>query len=387
MCIRDSNNKVYNILKLSDLQIRQLNKCDKELFKNQNTIYWLEDQYIYLKCISLLYEDRRIVTKNLNAESQGLVKISKSLSYTDYTIKNIAEAYQKSKRRLIIITLDSLLNEVLKAAPIKNLLEHKQLKRFIVPPNEMIREINQLASNPQNIVYIVTSKQPKVFEQYVDELASNDLTLAKNIGFACENGMIFKQPTEISISSSANLRLRWERIENFEDWSWKIIATNMMEKYLDLTEGTIIEGRNYSLIWRYAGLILNEFGEIQAKALASHLQSVFSVMKNIQISRSKKGYVEVKPAVMDLKVFCELLLEKYSQEEQEIDFYLFIATGMEDLILSALPEYKKKKKNAIPDTAAQFLCAIGVDNENVNCMIKNYNELNQLVQMLNQKFV
>ena len=33
----------------------------------------------------------------------------------------------------------------------------------------------------------------------------------------------------------------------------------MMEKYLDLTEGTIIEARNYSLIWRYADLILNEF--------------------------------------------------------------------------------------------------------------------------------
>ena len=36
-----------------------------------------------------------------------------------------------------------------------------------------------------------------------------------------------------------------------------------MEKYLELTEGTIIETRNYSLIWRYAGMILNEIGEIQ----------------------------------------------------------------------------------------------------------------------------
>ena len=35
-----------------------------------------------------------------------------------------------------------------------------------------------------------------------------------------------------------------------------------MEKYLDLTEGTIMEGRNYSLVWRYAELILNEFGDI-----------------------------------------------------------------------------------------------------------------------------
>jgi trehalose 6-phosphate synthase/phosphatase len=81
------------------------------------------------------------------------------------------------------------------------------------------------------------------------------------------------------------------------DLDWKDIALPVMKHYTDLTDGSSIEVKETSLVWRYEEAD-PDFGPCQAKELQDHLQSVLA--NEPVCVKSGHKIVELNPQVRKL---------------------------------------------------------------------------------------
>ena len=101
-----------------------------------------------------------------------------------------------------------------------------------------------------------------------------------------------------------------------------------MNNYMEKTEGSKIEEKENSIIWKYSP-IQQSFGENQAEELYKKLKGLYEYHQDIEVISS--GYeIEVKPKEINKGIFLELLLHKQFEQRGEIELVLIIGNSKKD---------------------------------------------------------
>ena len=148
-----------------------------------------------------------------------------SASVPRLSVSQLSEKYKSSQRRLFIIDYEGTL------AP------HKTSSGIpLGSPTRVIETLNDLMMDPNNVVYVMSGRKP-------EELENSFRTLPK-AGLIAENGCFVR---EFGLSSN-----EWTLFVNTEEVEkWKTEVKSILKYYQERLEGSSIEERHCSLIFRH----------------------------------------------------------------------------------------------------------------------------------------
>lgn len=210
--------------------------------RRYNIHHWVK---IFMARLDEIKEKQRsMATKHLDAEA----------------LYNVKKAYEKSGKNLIFLDYDGTLT------PFAD--EPQKAK----PTPELLKILTQLISNKKNRVVIISGRDRYTLEEWLGEL---------DVDFICEHGVWLKEKSK-----------DWRMIETLTD-DWKQEILPVLEFYVDRTPGSLIEKKDYSLVWHYRK-VETGLGELRTRELSSHLKYVSSNM-NLQVLEGDM-VVEIKHA-------------------------------------------------------------------------------------------
>lgn len=141
------------------------------------------------------------------------------------SVSQLAEKYKASERRLFIIDYEGTL------AP------HKTSTGIpLGSPVRVIDTLNDLMVDPKNVVYVMSGRRP-------EELENHFRTLPK-VGLIAENGCFVR---EFGVQE-----IEWTPFVDLDEVAkWKAQVRTILEYYQERLEGSYIEERRCSLLFRY----------------------------------------------------------------------------------------------------------------------------------------
>lgn len=227
-----------------DEQIKHMSIMQQSI-KRYNIHHWVN---LFMGRLDEIKEKQRSMsTKNMDAEAF-------------YSIK---KSYEKAEKRLIFLDYDGTLT------PFSD--EPQKAK----PGPELVEIIKKLASDNKNQVVIISGRDRNTLSDWLGHL---------NIDFICEHGVWLKERTG-----------EWKMIERLTD-DWKQEILPVLEFYVDRTPGSLIETKDYSLVWHYRK-VETGLGELRTRELSSHLKYVSTNM-NLQVLEGDM-VVEIKNAAVN----------------------------------------------------------------------------------------
>ncbi|KAM0920804.1 hypothetical protein ACQ4PT_007285 [Festuca glaucescens] len=237
--------------------------------------------------------------------------------------EHIHPAYCKTGNRLILLDYDGTVmpQELINKAP----------------SQELICILNELCSDPKNTVFLVSGRGK-------DELA-RWFAPCERLGISAEHGYF----TRWSRDSP------WESCKLVIDFDWKDIALPVMKHYTDLTDGSSIEVKETSLVWRYEEAD-PDFGPCQAKELQDHLQSVLA--NEPVCVKSGHKIVELNPQGVGKGVAVDNLVSAMGARGNFPDFILCVGDDRSDEDMFAATTTGMKKR-ALAETVEIFPCTVG----------------------------
>ncbi|KAJ3284561.1 threalose-6-phosphate phosphatase, partial [Blyttiomyces sp. JEL0837] len=191
----------------------------------------------------------------------------------------VMNEYQSSARRLFFLDQDGTISPTPPGA----------LDRAHQRPSEaLIQLITSLASDPRNLVYIMSGRKREELGDFIG---------IPNVGLCAENGIFLMY---------AN-RNKWETMLTDHDLSWRKQVLEIFEYYTDRTPGSYIEQKEIGIVWHYE-LADVSFGSWQAAECQNHLQNAMGSTYPIN-SLAKKKSVEVMPRNVNKGTICRRVLE------------------------------------------------------------------------------
>lgn len=231
--------------------------------------------------------------------------------------KELITQLKNAEKRLMIFDYDGTLREF-----VKNPKE-------AVPSPEVLKMLDQLASSPQNDVYIVSGRRIEDLMQWFN----ND------IGLIAEHGFDIKLPGQEEITS-----------RNISK-EWKEYVKNILNFYSKRCFGSFVEEKNHSLVWHYRNAHKLE-GEFRAKELTHFLYEMVAG-RELQVMPGNK-IVEVRVSGIDKGSAVQFvqLREKY-----DVTLCIGDDTTDEDMfrVLQKPQEYTIKVGNKKMVTHAKFV--------------------------------
>ncbi|SMY25940.1 unnamed protein product [Zymoseptoria tritici ST99CH_1A5] len=140
-------------------------------------------------------------------------------------ISQLADKYKDAQNRLFIIDFEGTLAPHRTATGIP-----------LGSPARVVEALNDLMADPRNIFYIMSGRTP-------DELENHFRTLPK-VGLIAENGCFVR---EFGVQNN-----KWTPFVDMKEVNnWKAEVRGILEYYKERLEGSYIEERNCSLLFRY----------------------------------------------------------------------------------------------------------------------------------------
>ncbi|HYE64998.1 MAG TPA: bifunctional alpha,alpha-trehalose-phosphate synthase (UDP-forming)/trehalose-phosphatase, partial [Pyrinomonadaceae bacterium] len=173
----------------------------------------------------------------------------------------IIEAYRQAKRRLLLLDYDG------------TLVPYASRPQDAVPPPELIRLLGRLANNPSNTIGVVSGRSRHDLEIWFGQIPG--------LWLAAEHGAIMRSPHT----------MRWEIYHPHDSAEWKERVHPVLEHFRDRTPGSLIEEKEFSLVWHYR-MSDPEFGEWLANELVANLEQMLADTE-LRAVRGQKS-VEVK---------------------------------------------------------------------------------------------
>lgn len=235
-------NAMYSALTMPEEEQVRRNIDMQEKLKRYNIHRWVEVFMDGLKETKNKQKDltaKRLNTKRSNA---------------------IVNDYKKSKKRLLLFDYDGT-------------LAHFASTPGAAKPDEQLLDImKNISSDPNNHVVVISGRDRNSLESWLGEFP---------IEFIAEHGVWYRERGD-----------DWSMIDEMP-LDWKEEIRPILELYVDRTPGSLIEEKDYSLVWHFrkAGV---EFGELRARELVSNLQYLTGNM-DIQILEGNK-VIEIKNA-------------------------------------------------------------------------------------------
>ncbi|XP_010439943.1 PREDICTED: alpha,alpha-trehalose-phosphate synthase [UDP-forming] 5 [Camelina sativa] len=244
-------------------------------------------------------------------------------SFKKLSIEHIVSAYKRTKNRAILLDYDG------------TMVQPGSIRT--TPTRETIEILNNLSSDPKNIVYLVSGKDRNTLTEWFSS--------CDNLGLGAEHGYFIRP----------NDGTDWETSSLVSGFEWKQIAEPVMRLYTETTDGSTIETKETALVWNYQ-FADPDFGSCQAKELMEHLESVLT---NDPVSvKTGQQLVEVKPQGVNKGLVAERLITTMQEKGKLLDFILCVGDDRSDedmfeVIMSA------KDGPALSPVAEIFACTVG----------------------------
>ncbi|CAN6327599.1 unnamed protein product [Urochloa humidicola] len=243
--------------------------------------------------------------------------------FTKLNLDTIIMSYERAKSRVILLDYDGTL--VPQASISKE------------PSAEIVRIINTLCSDSNNIVFIVSGRSRDSLEKM--------FASCPKLGLAAEHGYF----------------LRWTRDEEWQtsthtsDFGWMQMAEPVMNLYTESTDGSYIENKETALVWHHQDADPG-FGSSQAKEMLDHLESVLA---NEPVAvKSGQFIVEVKPQGVSKGLVAEKILTLMKEKGRQADFVLCIGDDRSDEdMFENIADIMKR--NIVAPKAPLFACTVG----------------------------
>ncbi|MGI4866405.1 MAG: trehalose-phosphatase [Janthinobacterium lividum] len=169
--------------------------------------------------------------------------------------------YQAAERRLLLFDYDGTLVRF-----------HANPQRA-QPDAELLNLLRALTDDPRNRVVVISGRDRTSLENWLGELP---------LDFIAEHGVWLRRHGE-----------DWHLFQEELQATWKREFRPLLEQYVRRTAGSLIEEKDYSLVWHYrradAGL-----AALRARELLSHLNFMTS-NTGLQVLEGNK-VLEIKPA-------------------------------------------------------------------------------------------
>ncbi|KAG6478204.1 hypothetical protein ZIOFF_061638 [Zingiber officinale] len=280
----------------------------------------------------------------------------------------LVSAYTNAKSRAILLDYDG------------TLMSQTSINKK--PNQEVIRIVNTLCADKNNIVFIVSGRGRQSLDAWFSP--------CEKLGIAAEHGYFISAFEKRSL---ANMTLekrgkgsvgmkrknymqhgtlqvqtmhrkfyaRWTQDEEWEthnqttDFAWMQIAEPVMKLYTESTDGSSIEPKESALVWHHRDADPG-FGSSQAKEMLDHLESVLA---NEPVTvKSGKFIVEVKPQGVSKGIVADKTLSSMAAKGRPADFVLCIGDDRsdEDMFEGIAGVVAK---NMVASNKAIFGCTVG----------------------------
>jgi trehalose 6-phosphate synthase/phosphatase len=233
---------------------------------------------------------------------------------TDSIQKDILLRYEKSKCRVLFLDYDG------------TLVGFQSKPELARPDTDLIKLLNKLSKDKRNKIVIITGRIRETIDEWFN---------ACHCTFVVEHGVWYRE-----------YKTEWQLIEPMNT-EWKELIRPVIEVFIDRTPGSLLEEKNYSLVWHYRKCD-PELGTLRANELKDELTSLIA-NRNLEIMEGHK-VLEVKNAGINKgRVASRLLMDN------SFDFILGVGDDWTDeYLFRELPENAITIKVGFKNTLAQY---------------------------------
>ncbi len=126
------------------------------------------------------------------------------------------------------------------------------------PSVDLVRNLTRLASEPGNVVAVVSGRRATDMDRWLGSVA--------NLYLGAEHGILFKKPSEDG----------WHTLKGLDpNLQWKDKIRPILEHFVERAPGSFVEEKQFSLVWHYRRAE-PEFGSWLARELLALLEELLS---------------------------------------------------------------------------------------------------------------
>jgi trehalose 6-phosphate synthase/phosphatase len=181
---------------------------------------------------------------------------------TPLPLNQILAAYRDAARRVLFLDYDG------------TLVGYASRPELAVPPSEVLHLLERLAADPANCVVVISGRRSSDLGKWFGRIPG--------LWLAAEHGATIKRPGQ-----------DWQALRNRIAPDWKAQVRPVLEHFADRTPGSLIEEKDYALVWHYR-MAEPEFGDWLANELVAVLEGMLAASELRAVRDNKR--VEVKPA-------------------------------------------------------------------------------------------
>ncbi|THH17688.1 hypothetical protein EUX98_g9080, partial [Antrodiella citrinella] len=175
--------------------------------------------------------------------------------------------YHSAKKRLFLFDYDGTLAPIVKTPS------------MATPSAPALEALTALASDPKNIVYIISGRDQAFLEQHLGHI--------KNLGMSAEHGGFIREPGQDE----------WSNFTESLDMEWMGEVLDIFKYYTERTTGSHIETKKSSITWHYRSSD-PEWGLFQCRQCQDLLENNLARKRPIEVLVGKKN-LEVRPIAVN----------------------------------------------------------------------------------------
>ncbi|KAI0084055.1 trehalose 6-phosphate phosphatase [Irpex rosettiformis] len=218
--------------------------------------------------------------------------------------------YLSAKKRLFLFDYDGTL------APIV------RLPHMAVPSENTLKALEELSSDPKNVVYIISGRDQAFLEEHLGHI--------KGLGMSAEHGGFIKEPESST----------WANFTESLDMDWMGEVLEIFKYYTERTAGSSIEVKKSSITWHYRSSD-PEWGLFQCRQCQDLLENNLARKRPIEVLVGKKN-LEVRPIAVNKGEIVKRIL--YFNPDAEFVFCAGDDKTDEDMFRALLLFHNDNKK-------------------------------------------
>mmetsp|Transcript_22140 Transcript_22140/g.21355 ORF Transcript_22140/g.21355 Transcript_22140/m.21355 type:complete len:134 (+) Transcript_22140:1-402(+) len=122
------------------------------------------------------------------------------------------------------------------------------------PSSHLVDVLNEISNDERNTCFVISSQKKNVLHDWYGEKVPK-------MGLAAENGFFWRWNSELRNEHE------WIKLLQIVDFCWIESVKDIMQSYLEKTEGALIEEKESMIVWNYEDTD-PDFGNWQAKELS-----------------------------------------------------------------------------------------------------------------------
>ncbi|QIW98478.1 hypothetical protein AMS68_003996 [Peltaster fructicola] len=238
-------------------------------------------------------------TKFLKRLLTNLASFNRTVATPALDRDQLTSQYKKAAKRLFLFDYDGTLTPIVKDP------------QAAIPTDKVIRTLKMLASNPKNVVWIISGRDQAFLQEWMGHIPE--------LGLSAEHGCFMRSPNSSE----------WENLTESTDMSWQKEVVRIFGKYEQLTQGSFTERKKVALTWHYRRAD-PELGAHNARECARELNREVSKHWDVEVMAGKAN-LEVRPRFVNKGEIAKKLIREYGGEPGQVpDFVLCLGDDFTD---------------------------------------------------------